>query len=76
MKKLILAVGILLLSSCGLQVDGEFRGPITGALYTSDGIFLDEFTLINAVDKGARIVSGEELKSIILPPTSILEPQK
>jgi len=62
------AVGCLFLSSCAGVVQGEFRGPISGALYTEDGIKVDDKTISNLVSKFSRLLGGERLPDIILTP--------
>ena len=58
----------LMLTSCPSAVQGEFRGPISGALYTEDGIKVDDKTVSNLVSKFTRLLGGERLPDIILTP--------
>ena len=62
------AIGCLLLSSCAGVVKGEFRGPISGALYTEDGVKVDDLTINNLVSKFTRLLGGERLPDVILTP--------
>jgi hypothetical protein len=71
MKTLLItsaAVGCLFISSCAGVVQGEFRGPISGALYTEDGVKVDDKTISNLVSKFSRLLGGESLPDIILTP--------
>ena len=71
MKTLLItsaAISCLFLSSCAGVVQGEFRGPISGALYTEDGIKVDDKTVSNLVSKFTRLLGGERLPNVILTP--------
>jgi len=59
------------LSSCGLQVAGEFRGPITGLKYTTDGVLVDEKTAAKLIQSGSRIIAGDDIKQSLLEPISL-----
>ena len=58
----------LTLTSCPGVVQGEFRGPISGALYTEEGVKVDDETISNLVSKFSRLLGGERLPDIILTP--------
>lgn len=62
------AISCLFLSSCAGVVQGEFRGPISGALYTEDGVQVDQETVSTLVDKFTRLLGGEKLPDVILTP--------
>ena len=71
MKTLLItsaAISCLFLSSCAGVVQGEFRGPISGALYTEDGVQVDGKTVSNLVSKFTRLLGGERLPDVILTP--------
>jgi len=71
MKTLLItsaSISCLFLASCAGVVQGEFRGPISGALYTEDGIKVDDKTVSNLVSKFTRLLGGERLPDIILTP--------
>jgi hypothetical protein len=64
------AVSCLFLSSCAGVVQGEFRGPISGAIYDEDGVHVDQTTVANLVSKFTRLISGESVPDVILDPFS------
>ena len=71
MKTLLItsaAAGCILLTSCAGVVQGEFRGPISGAVYDEDGVHVDQKTVSNLVSKFTRLLGGEKLPDVILTP--------
>ena len=71
MKTLLITAALmscLLLTSCPSAIQGDIRGPITGALYTKGGVKIDQETVDSAVVKARRLKSGERFDSIILNP--------
>ena len=58
----------LLLTSCPSPIQGEFRGPITGAIYNEDGVSVDEKTIGSLFDKLGRLAAGESFEDVILDP--------
>jgi hypothetical protein len=71
MKALLItsaAISCLLFTSCAGVVQGEFRGPISGAVYDEDGVHVDQKTVSNLVSKFTRLLGGEKLPDVILTP--------
>ena len=68
MKFLILALVTLSLTSCAKFMQGTARGQLSGALYTEDGLKVDQTTLNTFASKFSRLVMGEDTKDVILDP--------
>ena len=71
MKTLLItsiAIGCIILSSCAGVINGEFRGPISGAVYDENGVHVDQKTVSNLVSKFTRLISGESVPDVILDP--------
>jgi hypothetical protein len=60
----------LTLTSCPGVVQGEFRGPISGAVYDENGVHVDQTTVSNLVSKFTRLLNGESVPDVILDPFS------
>lgn len=58
-------------TSCGVIADGqELRGPITGIIYTNEGVRADESTISNLFAKLQRLAKGDTVQDIVVNPNS------
>tara|TARA_R110000851_G_C12704862_1_gene526540 strand:- start:243 stop:464 length:222 start_codon:yes stop_codon:yes gene_type:complete len=62
------SVCFLLLSSCVGGVEGQFRSPFSGIVYDENGANVDDKTLRTLFGKIGRVVSGDNIREIILDP--------